>query len=241
MTLGDLDALRLAAEDALFLDFDGTLAEIGPDPDAVRIPDATSADVAALGASLGGAVAIVSGRDLRDLAKRTPDAVWRAGAHGLETLAPGAAPAAAAPEADPAVLAALAQVAAIDGVRIERKGPVTAIHFRAAPEAGPDCLAAATRAAASAPEHVAQPGKMVVEVKPKAANKGAALRAFLAAAPFAGRRPVMIGDDRTDEDAIAVALEFGGVGVKIGEGETAAPLRAPSPAALRAWLAREAG
>ena len=31
----DLAALRLGPGDALFLDFDGTLAELGPDPDAI--------------------------------------------------------------------------------------------------------------------------------------------------------------------------------------------------------------
>jgi trehalose 6-phosphate phosphatase len=51
----------------------------------------------------------------------------------------------------------------------------------------------------------------------------------------------MVGDDRTDEDAMRAAQEAGGIGVKIGEGDTVAALRAPSPNALRAWLAREAG
>ena len=81
---------------------------------------------------------------------------------------------------------------------------------------------------------------MVVEVKPASAHKGTALRALMTRAPFAGRRPVMLGDDTTDEDAIAAALALGGVAVKVGAGPSAAPLRAPDPAAVRAWIAREA-
>jgi trehalose 6-phosphate phosphatase len=50
----------------------------------------------------------------------------------------------------------------------------------------------------------------------------------------------MLGDDTTDEDAIATALALGGVGVKVGEGPSAAALRARDPAAVRAWLGREA-
>lgn len=87
-----LDGLRLRADDALFLDFDGTLAELGPDPDAIRLPDATLADLERLADRLGGALAVISGRDLRDLAARTPAGLWRAGGHGLEIAAPLAEP-----------------------------------------------------------------------------------------------------------------------------------------------------
>jgi trehalose 6-phosphate phosphatase len=81
---------------------------------------------------------------------------------------------------------------------------------------------------------------MVVEVKPETAHKGRALGALVARPPFAGRRPVMLGDDATDEDAIAAAQALGGIGVKVGPGASAAALHAPDPAAVRAWLAREA-
>lgn len=239
--LGGLDALRIDAGDALFLDFDGTLAEIVDDPDAARIDAETEAALARLCDRLAGALLVISGRDLRDLAGRTPATVWRAGAHGLETLPPGGTPAETAPQAPEAVLAPLESVAARPGVRLERKGPVTALHYRGAPTAEAACLEAARAAAAAAADHVAQPGKMVVEVKPKAANKGRALRAMADRPPFAGRRPVMIGDDRTDEDAMEAALALGGVAVKVGDGDTVARLRAPDPAAVRAWLRREAG
>ena len=81
---------------------------------------------------------------------------------------------------------------------------------------------------------------MVVEVKPEAAHKGSTLRRLMRRAPFAGRRPVMIGDDTTDEDAIEAAIALGGLGVKVGAGASAAALRAPDPAAVRAWIVREA-
>lgn len=54
--------------------------------------------------------------------------------------------------------------------------------------------------------------------------------------PFAGRRPVMIGDDTTDEDAFRVALDLGGMAIKVGEGDSAAPWRLASTHAVRDYL-----
>lgn len=235
-----LDGLRLSSGDALFLDFDGTLAELGPDPDAIRLPEPTLAALGRLAARLEGALALISGRDLRDLAARTPAGVWRAGGHGLEVAAPFAP---LPPQPAPPPEAVLAPLRALDhpGLRLELKGPVAALHYRAAPEAEAACLAAADRAAAAAPGLVVQAGKMVVEVKPASAHKGRTLRRMMAETPFAGRRPVMLGDDATDEDAIAAAEALGGIGVKVGAGASAARLRAPDPAFVRAWIAREAG
>jgi trehalose 6-phosphate phosphatase len=240
MSLGDLDALRLGTGDALFLDFDGTLAEIGPDADAIWLPDGALRDLDALAQGLGGALALISGRDLRDLARRTPSGAWRVGTHGLEVLAPGEEPPPPPPPPPEPLLAPLRAAAERPGVRLELKGPVAALHYRAAPEAEALCLEAARAAAGTHAGHVVQAGKMVVEVKPDTAHKGRALRRLSDQAPFAGRRPVMLGDDTTDEDAMRVALDLGGVAVKVGAGESVAALRAPDPAAVRAWIAREA-
>lgn len=240
MKRNDISNLHLDPGDALFIDFDGTLAELGPDPDAIALDPRTEAHLVSLAARLEGAVAILSGRDIRDLAKRVPEGLWRAGGHGLEIIAPGEATP-AAPDPPPAsVLEILRAATRRPGVRLELKGPVAALHFRAAPEAEFDCLTAAEAAAASAPGLVHQAGKMVVEVKPSSAHKGLTLEKLAGQIPFKGRRPVMFGDDTTDEDAIRAALALGGTAIKVGEGESAAPLRAESPAALRAWLDREA-
>ncbi len=237
------DALQpsLSSGDALFLDFDGTLTELGPDPDAIHLEAATAETLGRLAALLDGALVLISGRDLRDLARRTPDRLWRAGGHGLEVLAPGVEPPGAPPGPDARLLEPLRSVeAARPGVRLELKGPVAALHYRAAPAAGAACLAAAREAAGLVPGHVCQAGKMVVEVKPGSAHKGRALGAMMDRPGFAGRRPVMIGDDTTDEDAIRAAQDLGGLGVKIGDGESNARFRMSDPAALRAWLAGEA-
>ena len=240
MSLGDLERLRLGPADALFLDFDGTLAEIGPDPDAIWLPDPTPDALAALAAGLGGALAILSGRDLRDLARRTPAGVWLLGGHGLEVLPPGARPPPAPADPPDALLGSLAEVMGRPGVRLEIKGPIVALHYRAAPDEGPACLAAAEAAARAAPGYVVQAGKMVVEIKPEGAHKGSALRRLMAAPPFSRRRPVMLGDDVTDEDAMQAAVALGGMAVKIGPGDSIAGLRAPNPEAVRAWITREA-
>jgi trehalose 6-phosphate phosphatase len=73
--------------------------------------------------------------------------------------------------------------------------------------------------------------RMAWEVRPRGASKGTAVRSLMARAPFAGRRPVFIGDDVTDEEGMAVAREHGGLGLRLQDafGE---------PEALREWLAR---
>ena len=79
-------------------------------------------------------------------------------------------------------------------------------------------------------------GKMVAEAKPGGASKGAAIEAFMAEAPFAGRTPLFVGDDITDEVGFATVQRMNGLGVKIGEGATVAWKRIDSPAMFREQL-----
>jgi len=241
-----LESVVLSPADAVVFDFDGTLADLGLVPDSIHLSAEDHAALEALARSLGGAVAVLSGRDIRDLAKRTPAGLWRIGGHGLDMLGPEEVPppmSEAPPEAVVAPLRAAAQ--AHEGVALELKGPIAGLHFRAARAAAEACLAAAFKAG-EVTGYVVQEGKMVVEVKPARANKGAAVHRLAERAPFAGRRMIVLGDDVTDEDAMRAALTLPGpegmrgLAVKVGEGESVAAIRAEGPAAVRAWLHREA-
>jgi trehalose-phosphatase len=80
-------------------------------------------------------------------------------------------------------------------------------------------------------------GKMVIELKPAMAAKSDAIAAFMREPPFAGRMPVFIGDDRTDEAGFAYVNGQGGLSIQVG----ATPLhgakyRLADVAAVRTWL-----
>jgi trehalose 6-phosphate phosphatase len=79
-------------------------------------------------------------------------------------------------------------------------------------------------------------GKMVVEAKPGGATKGNAIETFLREAPFAGRTPLFVGDDITDEVGFASVQRLGGLGVKVGEGPTVAWQRIATPELFRQEL-----
>ncbi len=79
---------------------------------------------------------------------------------------------------------------------------------------------------------------MVVEAKPSCASKRLAIEAFLEEAPFAGRTPVFVGDDLTDEPGFDSVQGRGGLGVKVGEGPSAAHARVADPSAMRDIMER---
>ncbi|HAR06410.1 MAG TPA: trehalose-phosphatase, partial [Pseudomonas sp.] len=81
-----------------------------------------------------------------------------------------------------------------------------------------------------------QPGKCVFELKPRGASKGEVIRAFMEEVPFAGRTPVFVGDDLTDEAGFAAVNALGGRSIKVGEGPSDARERLPSVHAVGGWL-----
>ncbi len=231
---------RIGAQHALFIDFDGTLAPIQDEPDTVVLPRDAEAALARLPVVLGEAIAVISGRDIRDLSSRVPAAYWRAGGHGLEICGPGERPAAQPGSAPRALSNAIDIITrGIDGVRVEHKGPVIAVHYRQAPHMGELLLARLSDSVRDDPDYKVQAGKMVLEAKPAHANKGRALEHMMSHAPFEGRIPVMIGDDTTDEDAFGVAIRLGGFAIKVGDGETLANYRLNDPEDVAGWLTEQ--
>lgn len=149
--------------------------------------------------------------------------LWRLGNHGLYSAAPNTVPQDNFARFPKPVHDKIAgKISAFDGVWIESKGPVLAIHHRANPGSGPDIYKAVSPLITPLDSYNLQIGNNVIEVKPSQANKGEALKQQMHLAPFKGRIPIMIGDDTTDEDGFLAAQDLGGLGIKIGYGETAA-------------------
>lgn len=229
----------LSAEHALFLDFDGTLAELAPQPDAVQIPPDLPELLAALQRQLQGAVALLTGRPIDTLdAWLHPLQMPMAAEHGACCRLPGqAAHTPPTPGLEAADEAARTLVGLYPALRLERKRTSLALHYRQAPELQDLCTETLQAAVAGQPGLELLRGKCVVEAKPRGRSKGLALREFMEHAPFAGRTPVFAGDDLTDENAFAAAQALGGFGIKVGPGPSLAQYRCPGVAALRAWLA----
>jgi trehalose 6-phosphate phosphatase len=132
--------------------------------------------------------------------------------------------------------AVLALGAGHRGLRIEDKGASLAVHYRDQPALGPMALGEARKIAERWRLRL-QEGRMVVELRAPGPDKGDAVAAFMREPPFAGRRPVYIGDDLTDEDGFAAATAMGGFGVIVGERRpTAAAYALADVSAALGWL-----
>ena len=221
---------------ALFLDLDGTLVDLAPRPDLVHMPEALIDLLRQVQHELHGALALVSGRPLGQLDALL--APWRppaAGEHGAQCRLPsgGLAP----PPKLPSVpvewrLAADALASENAGIVVEQKAAGIAVHYRQAPGSERRVRDVLARLAAQRPrEFTAMPGLMLVEIRPRAVDKGWAVERLMREAPFTGRVPVFVGDDATDEDGFRAARALGGHGLPV---DRYFPAGAPD---VREWLA----
>ena len=230
---------------ALFLDIDGTLLHLAATPEAVEVDLAISALLPALSYRLGGALALITGRTIADARGLFPTAgLLIAGQHGLERQgSDGALHAHGERPAGYAWLTGELQhlVERHEGLRLEDKGATIALHYRQAPELASYVHQAVRKlvalSVAAGAEWRLMKGKSIVEIKPAGRDKGAAILDYMAEPTFAGRLPVFVGDDLTDEFGFSAVAMLGGWAVKVGRGQTHAAYRLTDVNAVRRWLA----
>jgi trehalose 6-phosphate phosphatase len=224
---------------AIFLDLDGVLAPIAPRPGDVGPDPGRRAVLRRLMSDTEGRVAVISGRALADIDRILEGLVTAVGAvHGLvRRRADGTVLSPPPPPGMEEAIGAISLFAEQEpGLLVETKGVAVALHFRGAPALSAPCRELAARLAARLDLQIQQ-GDHVVELRGPGPDKGAALRAFMAEAPFQGYAPLFLGDDLTDEAGFRAAQDFGGQAVIVGARRpTVATHALPDVAAALAWL-----
>jgi trehalose 6-phosphate phosphatase len=229
----------VSRDTALLLDIDGTLLDMAPSPEDVRVPADLVRALDSLAHDLSGALAFVSGRSLESIdrlfAPFRPAAI---GAHGGEIRSGTGQVTRAAPVSRSVreLFARLAQSA--PGLLLEDKGVGLALHYRLAPQAKPMLLAAMEKnAPLFAGEGVQiQYGKAVIDARPSGVDKGTAVVRLARQQPFAGRTILFGGDDTTDLDVFRVLPRLGGRGFSVGRHFSGAEHVFASPLLVRQWL-----
>ncbi len=221
------------ADWALFLDLDGTLLEIAPTPDAVTVPEDLATDLAAASVVLGGALAIVSGRVLSEAdALLAPLRLPGAGEHGAIVRLPNGAVDEIDAKVPDAWVEQLMQTAAKHrNILIERKTHSVVVHYRMA-----DRLESFFRhvcrdlIGSRYDEFEVLEARKALEIRPRTMTKARAVDRLMELAPFAGRRPMFVGDDVTDRDGFAAARKRGGEGLDVYEHFAGRPFE------VRQWI-----
>lgn len=238
MAIGGLDFGRAA----LFLDVDGTLLDVAATPEGVVVPDGLVSNLRQLEAALSGAMAIVTGRALVDL-----DQLFRglkvraAGVHGAQMRYDPTQ--SAAVEAFPALPDRLwgalnAALTEFPDVYRENKRFSFTVHFRARPDLAAHLRAALQRLidGEAASDLALTEAQLAYEIKARGFDKGLAIADFMARQPFAGRIPLFIGNDATDDRGFAAVRDRGGVAYSVGERRPGVVAVFADPAAVRRWL-----
>ena len=225
---------------AWFFDIDGTLVELAPTPSSIVINDDLPKLIARLSELSGGAVSLITGRAISNVDELlTLPQVSVAGQHGAEVRTPAGAHHTAETEIDfDAIARDVAALCAKHPELIaEYKGSSIALHYRRAPQLA-SYATRFMRALQSqyGPGLDLQKGKKVVELRPDVVDKGRAIASLMTRKPFAGKIPVFVGDDVTDEAGFETVNQLGGYSVKVGKGKTIARYRLDSVSDVKEWL-----
>lgn len=210
--------LKIAKRIFFFLDYDGTLTPIVSHPEKAILSKETRALLLALKKNSKFFLAIVSGRSLKDIRKLVGlKGVYYVGNHGLEVFAPKRRIKKLVPEKVVPELGRIRdrlnnQLKDVDGVLIEDKGWILAIHYRNVDprQVPPIFMALKQEIKDSMVPLCLGHGKMVFEIRPQSTvNKGTAVLGLLDQVNQDGLLPIYIGDDQTDEDAFKTLKKLG--------------------------------
>ncbi len=242
------ERIRAAGQIFLYLDFDGTLAPMVPDPAQARLSAEARETLRRLARRGSWTVTIVSGRAVEDLYSRIGlDGLIYAGNHGMEISGPHlhfVDPAAAARRETLCRLAGelAARLHPLPGVLVEYKGLTVSVHYRRAAAADIPKAEAAVREAVAGDDFRLMPGVQVFEIVPRTNwDKGAAVEWINRRLGKGNLLAIYLGDDASDEDAFAILPE--GITVKVGSAATAhARYHLPSPGEVvefLSWLGKK--
>ena len=230
----------------LFLDYDGTLTPIVDRPELANLDPSVRDSLRRVSRLCP--VAVISGRDLRDVRARVGvEGIHYAGSHGFDIAGPGGrghapdAALAALQDLDTAEDFLVGRTSSLPGVLLERKRFGLAVHYRLV-EAGRE------REVEEAVDEALNQfrslrkgrGKKVFELLPAIDwNKGVALNWLRKALDLNEVRflPLYIGDDLTDEDAFR-ALRDRGIGIAVLDSRrpTAARYQLEDPGEVKQFL-----
>ncbi|MBI2257257.1 MAG: trehalose-phosphatase [Proteobacteria bacterium] len=222
------------SEWALFLDLDGTLLDIAASPEAVVVPQSLIDTLRALRNQLCGALAIISGRQIGTVDRLLhPLQIPTAGEHGAALRFPDgniteAGSRTVVPEDWRQAIRL--QANGWRNIVVEEKAHSVAVHYRGNPPARSEIELFLNALVQRNCSFQVLPAAMAFELRHNSVNKGNALAALMAQAPFRNRKPLFVGDDVTDEDAILAASQLGGRGFRVSEDFSG------EPAQVRLWL-----
>lgn len=225
---GSLERVAGAGRLLVASDFDGVLAPFVLDPMDARPQEGTTEALRALAALPRTWSAVVSGRDLATLEALTGlarSAVVRIGSHGAETsrelgAGPGPEVAERLQRLRETVHSAVAE--RDPRIRVEEKPTAVVLHTRGLTPDSLEVAAEIAEEAAAADGVGLLTGKSVHELSVVLADKGTALQGL--AGELGADAIVYLGDDVTDEHVFEV-LGPQDLGIKVGDGETAATTR----------------
>ncbi len=200
------------------LDFDGTLSPIVSEPAVARAHPAAGPALRRVAAVVG-TLAVITGRPAADAAElggfaAVPGLIVL-GHYGLERWSDGTLD---SPAAEPGVAAARAELPGLlagapDGTRAEYKGHAVAVHTRQAadPQAALDRLRAPLTDLAARHGLTVEPGRMVIELRPRGMDKGQALKTLIAERQSGA--VMYVGDDLGDLAAFGAVRALRATGI----------------------------